>query len=231
MKHYILTRWNQLHDNSHVYNFKGITDPEKWNEERMNLFEKYCLFSVNAQVNKDFTWVLAFNSKTPKKYYEKYQKYPYIKIIFDMHPFTYMNKIYGKEIKKGDWIATTRLDNDDCLHPNYIKEVKSKFDNKYALVDTAGCQFDVKNNTFHDSGRRYPNSPFLTVFEKAGEFSDHPIHTAYYKSHTNLHLSFKGRPQILISDKGKLYCQIIHDNNVCNKINGEKIYIKNNFFK
>lgn len=226
MTHYILTRWNQLHDKQNIYNFEGIEDHDKWMDERAILFEKYCLPSVDAQVDKDFTWVLAFSSQTPAKYYEKYQEYPYIKIIFDMHPTTYMNSIYGTEIKKDDWIGTSRLDNDDCLHPNFIKTVKSRFRNRYALVDTLGCQYDVQAEKFHDTGRRYPNSPFLTVFEKAGEFPDHNIHTCFYKSHTHLHNHIRSE-----LSQHRLYCQIIHGNNVANKIVGDEISIENNFFK
>ena len=226
MKHYILTRWNQSHNKENIYNFEGINDSEKWMEERVVLFEKYCLPSIDKQTNMDFTWILSFSSLTDPKYYEKYQNYPYIRIVFDIHPTTYLNSIYGSEINEGDWIATTRLDNDDSLHPNFIKEVKSKFKNKYELIDTLGCQYDINTQKFHDTGRTHPNSPFLTVFEKAGEFDDHNIHTCFYKSHTHLHNNMDSE---LIQDI--LYCQVIHDNNVSNKIVGEEIDIENNFFK
>jgi hypothetical protein len=47
MKHYILTRWNQSHNNENIYNFKGINDPERCMYERVVLFEKYCLPSIH----------------------------------------------------------------------------------------------------------------------------------------------------------------------------------------
>ena len=52
--------------------FYDPLSPEKL-EFRFLLFEMICLPNVLAQVNKDFTWVLACSSQNPSKYYEKYE--------------------------------------------------------------------------------------------------------------------------------------------------------------
>lgn len=64
---------------------KTKKNPKEWMDKRVYIFEKICLPSILNQTNKDFIWLLSFSEKTPPYYYEKYQHYPFIKIIFDGH--------------------------------------------------------------------------------------------------------------------------------------------------
>ena len=59
MKHYIFTRWNlsdigmSIYDTDKMFEAYGKKlDPEKWVEERIKLFEQYCLPSMINQTNK-----------------------------------------------------------------------------------------------------------------------------------------------------------------------------------
>ena len=63
MKHIILTRFNlQYEADSHP----GIE--ENWLATRMQLFEHYCLPSVQKQTVQDFIWVLLCDCDTPDVY-------------------------------------------------------------------------------------------------------------------------------------------------------------------
>lgn len=217
-----------MHNDSDIYNFDNerIPDPEKWNRERVVLFEKYCLNSIMNQTCHDFVWVLAFSRKTPPEIYEPYMELPNVRIIFDTHPFTYMQTLCGNELKIGEWVITTRLDNDDSVHPSFVQDIQDRFSEEYKLIDFKGCQYDVDAKKFHAAGREYPNSPFISIVEKVGEFDDFKLRTCYYKSHTHFHTTIKSEMHDDIR-----YCQIIHGNNIVNKIVGKEIEIENEFFK
>ena len=217
MKHFLLTRWNQLDDTDSVYSFNKVNDPEKWNTERKSLFEKYCLPSVKAQTNKNFIWLLAFNSNTPKSLYSEYEKLPYVKIIFDCHPSTYIRNLKGNEIKEGEWITTSRLDNDDVIHQAYIDSVKNLFKGKEFIVDFNGCQYDTQTKRLHDPVRAKPNKAFLSLHEQVLD----DIKTCCWKSHSNMYAHLPGRKY-----RTTMYCQIIHGNNIANKIVGKDITSK-----
>src|ERR1700677_1263076 len=67
-KHVVLTQ----------YFTRSIEDPgdlgrrlgniAEWLENRLVLFKRYCLPSVMAQSNQDFTWLLYFDETTPEAY-------------------------------------------------------------------------------------------------------------------------------------------------------------------
>jgi len=226
-KHFILTRWNLLLDGQSVYT--NSPDPDGWMRHRAELFERITLPSIKAQRLKNFTWLLAFDRQTPKEYYLKYLKHPYIEVIYD-YPKTYMNNLFKeRKIKNGDWLITTRLDNDDFLEHDFVFQVQRQFNDYRKIVDTDGVQWDLESNKFYTVERRFNNSPFLSLIERAGDMTpllsgvrpEEPIKTCFYCSHTKMIDHF---PSMKI-DK-KLYRMVIHDRNISNRIVGKEIIYK-----
>jgi hypothetical protein len=204
-----------VYDTDKIFNAYGRKiDAEKWMQERIILFEKYCLPSIERQTNKNFTWLLAFDKKTPEHIYKKYEKYSFIKIIFEF-PAVYLRNLYGNEIKDNVIIITTRLDNDDCVAPTFIEEIQKRNEDITKLVDSLGCQYDCVNDKWYILNRPFANSAFLSVIEKVGENKDIPIKTCYFKPHQNMHLNFTNE---WINEI--LYCQVLHGDNLGNKIDG-----------
>lgn len=117
-----------------------------------------------------------------------------------------------------DWVITTRINNDDCVAPTFIESIKNKFNNKTKIVDSKGCQYDSINNKWYSYHKTSPNSPFLSLIEKVSETNEYPVRTCYYRKHIDMIKYF----QYEWIDK-ILYCQIIHDNNIMNKIVGDEI--------
>ena len=115
-----------------------IAIDEIYLEKRFELFDKYTFPSINAQTDKDFTWFLLFNDKTPEIYKKRIEilikntNLKNIKIIYtkyDLHTCTkpYLNKIISSEMQIGEWLLSIRCDNDDMLAKNYIEEAKKNF--------------------------------------------------------------------------------------------------------
>lgn len=188
-RHYIFTRFNKLDSSMSIYNNPQIENPEEWMEHRIGLFNNITLPSVMLQTEVNFTWLLSFDQRTPQKIIDFYASFPRVKIIYE-YPATYLRGLYGNSLKDGDWIITTRLDNDDYIAPTFIEKVQSKFNEEFLLVDTDGRQWDLKTNKLYarfiehpvdpkkeidlKTGKLYTverktcNSPFLSLIEQVG---------------------------------------------------------------
>ena len=227
-KHYIFTRWNLLDAETTIYNNPKVEDAEVWMKHRMELFDKYTLPSVMMQTCKNFTWLLAFDKKTPIWITDKYKEFPNIDIIRE-YPADWVRRYWGHT--KGDWIITSRLDNDDEILPEYIETVQSYFDKTFKLVDTDGYQHDLATGKLYDPDRAGCTSPFISLIEQVGvpwqsistdpgeaKLIDMPVKTVYYCSHSKMEWHFPA-----VKNPKRLYKMNIHDKNISNKITGYEI--------
>jgi hypothetical protein len=72
-QHFILTRFN-IKLWSKDKNGQS-TQTEEWLKQRFDLFETYCLPSIQKQTQKNFKWIVLFDADTPAFYKEKIAKY------------------------------------------------------------------------------------------------------------------------------------------------------------
>ena len=228
-KHFLLTRWNLLDAKTTIYNNPQVPDPRAWTKHRIRLFNEYCLPNVMLQKGK-FTWLLSFAPETPKWIIEEYSTFPHVKIIFE-YPADWLRGQYGKTLFDGDWIITSRLDNDDTISVDYIEKVQAQFNEQFLLVDTDGVQMNVFTKKRYTVDRKSNNSPFISLIEQVGtpwqSISEDPgesklidisIKTVFYCSHSKMEWHF---PSMKINEN--LYTMNLHDRNICNKIVGYKI--------
>ena len=232
-KHYLFTRWNLLDKDTTIYNNPSIKDPEAWIKHRIKLFDKYTLPSVMTQTCRDFTWLLAFDRKTPEWILSKYASFPGVEVIYK-YPADYLKMIYtwiDMPPYKGDWIITSRLDNDDIVLPEYIETVQSYFDKTFKLVDVNGYQYDLATKKHYDPDRAGCTSPFISLIEQVGtpwqsiskdskeaKLITEPVKTVYYCSHSKMEWHFPS-----VKNPKRLYKMVIHDKNISNKITGYEI--------
>ena len=233
-KHYLFTRYNLLDPQTTVYNNPAVKDPGAWMEHRMELFDEYTLPSVMMQTCTNFTWLLAFAPETPSKYYLKYQEFPRVKVIFK-YPADWLREqltsVYYSYRLTGDWLITSRLDNDDMILPEYVETVQSYFDNTFKLVDVNGFQHDLATGKDYDPDRAGCTSPFISLIEQVGtpwqsistdpaeaKLITEPVKTVYYCSHSKMEWHFPA-----VKNPKRLYKMIIHDRNISNKITGYEI--------
>jgi len=225
-KHYIFTRWNLSMEGQSVYNNPKIPDPEEWMQHRIKLFETYTLPSVMNQTCRNFQWLLSFAKETPEEITDRYRGYPFVKCIYQ-YPADFVRGLFGTVLNNGDYLITSRLDNDDKVELNWIERIQSQFKNQdFLIVDTDGRQLDLATGKYYTTARKPPNSPFLSLIERVGvkykslngTQIDEPIKSCYYCSHTKMTWHF---PAIKIYEP--LYTMIIHDRNISNKIVGEEL--------
>lgn len=158
-KHYILTRFNAgLYDES--FKLKDKISPDAWMEHRLALFEKFTLSSIMNQSCQNFSWILLFDEKTPKEFIHRIEDFNYanIKIHYtdtNIYSFDISNsEIWGIETYNHNNfdIITTRIDNDDAFHFNYINAIQEKYSDlisetkPFVISFPLGYILDLKSN-------------------------------------------------------------------------------------
>lgn len=176
-QHFIITRfnlrkagWDETKSLSKV-----LTD--SWMENRLKLFEEYCFSSLKAQTIDKFEWLVFFDTNTPKVYRDEIGElslhFPnFIPVYADGMEDFYPSII--KEVKsrlKAPYLITTRLDNDDSLHQDFVKEVQNQFAEQnfmaFDFVDGYTLQIAPKVKFGLHS---HVHNPFMSLIEKSEGF-------------------------------------------------------------
>ena len=188
LHHFILTRFNLplwKYDKTN-----RIINPHVWLDERLNLFETYCLPSVACQSNNDFIWILLCDENTPVEYRDRIRGYknkcPQIELIQVEEEYAWQfPRIFSEVVasfleargaKDGDICLTTQLDNDDVLQNDFVQTVQnhvSKNINSDILylsnTTPVFISFDYGIQYFTEMNMatriKYPNNHFMTCFE------------------------------------------------------------------
>jgi hypothetical protein len=217
--HYLITRfnlrkagWERTKNNEALLN-------QSWMDERMWLFSNFCFPSVAAQRNAAFTWLIFFDESTPAHYREPIAfmtaSYPHIEAhyIDGMDAFyPQVKQLIAQRSSSKPYIITSRIDNDDAVHRDFIYEVQKQFkQQKYCAIDLVkGYSLQVKP-TIMLGKKEHIFNPFISLIEqnvnpKTVWFSDHNM----WKKETRV---------TQIKDK-RLWIAVIHEKNKINNFNG-----------
>ena len=210
--HYLITMFNLR------LSWDGKT--KKFDEEklkkRFDIFEKYTLPSIQNQSNKNFKWLVLFSNNTPKFYKDKINYYKknnifFVPIFIEDENANMFRKIIcdyiKKEITSQKLIITTRCDNDDALHKEFINEIqnKAKKANSNLIISFAnGYQYDTKTNII----RKYffPNNHFTSLVSKSTNKTIYDF----------LHMDIFNENKVDIIKTKPMWIEVTHDDNVYN---------------
>lgn len=223
MKHFIITRFNLKlwpHDKH-----RRETQTEEWLNERFRLFETYCLPSLAAQTKKNFIWLVLFDSRTPKRFREKFVEYKRICPQFDAIPIrSEISRDYAtvaqycvSERAMNDRILTTYLDNDDALNKNFVEclqNIAINCKDKTFISFTCGTQYYEKMNI--TLKLCYRNNHFISLIEDVTDIKN--IRTVYgYGSHFYID-RLKNCKIHYVEDTEPMWLETVHRCNVDNDI-------------
>lgn len=211
--HFLLTRFNIIFTrgiNKNVCPFD-----EEWHNHRFILFDKYCFPSVKNQTNQNFKWLVFFNIDTPDKYRNKIEEYrnAYANFfpVFTDQPIIpsapdTINTFLQKDTTH---IITSRLDNDDAIHINYINKIQSCFCKQdFCLVDIKyGYVYRIEPAK-KLAIKRKDNNSFISLIESIDSFK-----TVFSKWHNEWAIE---KRRIIIKDR--LWLHIVHDKNIFNNM-------------
>lgn len=216
--HYLITRFNLRNPEWDVTKNNGTLLTDDWMENRMWLFENFCFPSIISQKNKNFTWLLFLDQTTTPKFKTRIENltvtYPFIKLFFidGMSQFQPSIKSHISETSSKPFLITTRIDNDDCAHVDYIDEIQKRFsEQEFQAIDIVkGYSLQIEPQ-FILGKKEHVFNPFISLIERNSQ-----PQTVWSNDHT----SWKKETRIQqISDK-RLWMSIIHEKNKVNEFDG-----------
>jgi len=216
-EHFILTRFNiGLYAKSQKTRWGEHIDPDKWMDSRMVLWEKYCVPSIYAQTNQNFTWIVVFDPQTPQKYLDRATAllHPKHRIVLGHNFRQAAKKSIGKVEKER--LITSRCDNDDSINREYVERIQAKFKRSGKtglLVFPCGWIWNPEKVKLYHS--RYLKNPFVTLVEKPQS----KVHTVLAHRHTAIGDMFK----VHLLEGGHQWLQIIHGENLANYCHGDQV--------
>ncbi len=159
MKHYLLTRFNLgiFNDKRNLFNNHQRTIcRDLWMVHRLNLFIDFTLPSVKAQTNQNFTWIILVDSHTPQVYRDILEKLctANMQLVYTESGGicqTVLDNIPDSEHE----IITTRLDNDDAIHREFISDVQKQYTQWNETISPRyidspyGYSYDVTNKKLY----------------------------------------------------------------------------------
>lgn len=216
--HYLITRFNLKNPKWDVTKNNDALLTDEWMENRIDLFENFCYPSVKNQSNKNFEWLLFLDSTTSEKFRIRLEQITletkFIKIFYidGMSKFNSSIKEYIKLHSNQPYLITSRVDNDDCVHKNYINEIQNCFESQeYLAIDILkGFTLQIEPKILLGKKEHIFN-PFISLIEK----NQNPK-TVWSNDHTQ----WKREKKIhQIKDK-RLWLSIIHGKNKVNEFDG-----------
>ena len=217
--HFLITRFNLKNpDWQFTKNNENLLD-DAWMNERMYWFSNFCLPSVTHQTNKNFEWLIYFDASTSEKYKEEINNlvkmHPFIKVFYidGMPNFLNEIKIYLSNLNnKKPYLITSRIDNDDCIHKDFIDEVQKQFNKQdfLALDHTDGYTLQIEPKIILGKKEHIFN-PFISLIEK----NENPKTVWHY-----VHNMWKKEPRLIHITNKRLWLSIIHGKNKVNEYDG-----------
>jgi len=196
-----------------------VTPDHEWLEHRFRLFEMFCYPSVKAQSVKDFTWLVFFDSSTPREFRERIQGLPamrqfvpcFVSEVMSIESFAGMkDSLFAPHLRPGTThLITSNLDNDDALHSHYVENVQKEFSAQdfEFLNFTRGFLFDREKERLFV--RKHLSNPFVSLVER---FEN--ARTEWCAPHTEI--SKLGPVRQVNAEP--MWLQVIHGRNVSNTI-------------
>lgn len=217
--HLLITRFNLKNQDWLLTKNKEQLLDNEWMQERMELFENYCFPSVVAQTNKNFSWLLFFDSSTEelfkKQIIKMTQQHDFIKVMF-IDGMPSFNESILSYIKKNHiekpYLITSRIDNDDCISCFFIEEIQNKFASQdfMAFDFIEGYSLQISPNVILGKKEHIFN-PFISLIEKNKD----PKTVWHYK-----HNQWKKEAKVTQVTGKRVWMSVIHEKNKVNEFDG-----------
>jgi len=224
--HFLITRFN-LRSNKKGWSSEtndSISTNSDWLDHRINLFKNYCLPSVKNQSCLNFKWLIYFDEETPSaqrnSILQLVKEYAFIEPKF-VDGYSVFETQYKEDIVKqssSEYIISSRLDNDDVLHKDYVLKIQGCFTaQKFMAVNCIKTyHYKIHPPTKLFVNYRFSNQ-FISLIER---INNNKIEGCY--SRGDRFWNVKGE---IIQLKEEVLCmEIIHEKNLINNLNGFPVF-------
>lgn len=218
MEHFLVTRFNLTVPDWKTSKNGGLVLTDEWLKKRFYLFENYCLPSVRNQINQNFVWCVFFDTSTSEYFRDKIKiieaNYKNFKPIF-IDGMGYLKDSFidfiSHNISKDeeDYIITTRLDNDDIVHKDFVNTIQSLFQPIDLTVIDLKKGYQVSIDIEKPEVRLYthPFNAFISIIESSKSFN-----TVFSRAH----YGWKNENYIVSFVDKRLWIELSHHDNYVN---------------
>jgi hypothetical protein len=216
-EHYLITRFNLRNPKWTVTKNNELLLTKEWMDERFELFANFCLPSVVAQTQKNFKWLIYFDSGTAEEHRQQISSlinsHPFIEIFYidGMPNLIPSIKSYLSEYSKSEYLITSRIDNDDCISINFIDQVQQQFEKQdyFAIDFTSG--YTLNMDPIMIGKKEHIFNPFISLIE----MNKNPK-TVW----TNDHNQWKKETSLIHISNNRVWMSVIHTKNKVNEFDG-----------
>lgn len=216
-QHFLITRFNLRQPEWTATKSRTRVLDDAWLQHRFELFERFCLPSVAAQSCRDFRWLVYFDTDTGDEWRARIQtcqaRCPQFQPVFVEGMAAFLPDVQQRLADSpGDWVISSRLDNDDCLHAGHIGLLQREFRQQdYLLLDVVdGYTLEIQPR--HRLGRSLdPCNPFVTLIER----NQTPL-SVWHRSHG----SWKRETRVQHIRGQRSWLSLIHSQNKTNEFCG-----------
>lgn len=211
--HVILTRFNLPSKGAESF----IRSRDGWLRDRVVLFERYCLPSVQRQTSRNFHWIVYFDPQSPDWLMTRIQRWtadgaftaifreevPHDVLIRDLR------SVSGAGCRS---LMTSNLDNDDGLADEFVERLQR------AVVENPRTALYLTNGLIKNGERLYRRTDRSNAFCSVRETWDEAV-TCWADWHNRL-----GQQMPVLEMRGEAaWLQVIHDLNVSNRVRGRLV--------
>jgi hypothetical protein len=217
-RHVIVTAFNTARSHNPNEVHLAFRTRPGWLDERFDLFERYCLPSVLGQTNQNFLWMIYFHPSTSEDHLERARR----GFGGRTNICIKLAEVFASERIRADldadlgrssgWLVTTRLDNDDGLHRDFVDllQAKVRVGQEEVLEFPWGIVY-VSGTPYFS---RQPHNAFISLSEPMDS-----LQTVFCVRHKEVARRF---PITNVTSR-PAWLQSIHGDNVGNKIRGWRI--------
>lgn len=229
-RQFVLTRFNVgIYQPSENPALNLHLSPEAWMQHRMRLFVRYTLPSMAGQRCQNFTWLVFVDDATPEHWKEFLEsiRHANLRIVYttcldlDFRRKELYAKVLQEVGQSNSTCITTRIDNDDAFHYEFIETIQKSYVQHadrvepWAVLFSYGCAYEVDTNRFLLCRHTANNCP--TLIEPVGN-----PQTVWCYIHGEIPKKF---PTIYIEDK-PYWMMVCHDQNIKNSMSSRNKFMK-----
>lgn len=156
IKHYIITRFSS---STFGYSLEELLNINRLNE-KVDMFINTSYKSLKFQTNQNFEHILLLHKDCPKVIIERLECLD-VTLTFENNANKY---IKSKDVSMYDYLITTRLDDDDMLYKNAVKDIQTFSNIKFRVVGFQnGCTLEYKKNRPFIFSSNYANKGMIAL--------------------------------------------------------------------
>lgn len=202
-RHYLVTRFNVRVPQWRDVDKAGVpTLDDAWIIHRLDLFQRFTVPGVVEQSCDNFHWIVLVDRETPEHFKRELEALPFYEVLYTADWLVDLQK----RLSQRGWIVTTRLDNDDTIHPGFIETVQKNITTKQFHFINLCNGYTLHGHTLRP--KHHIANPFMTLVEKGPG-----IKTIYFTPHGR---AMQEHGPIVQVSEGRLWTQVIHERNYIN---------------